>query len=84
MEVDWDEIDKNYLEVPSSIGFKLSSCSPNISDDTTICVNGSSTLCNISPSRIQQGSKFQRPNAIDENEIPDTTIYRIQKPDGGV
>ncbi|KAG2194103.1 hypothetical protein INT47_011771 [Mucor saturninus] len=82
MEVNWDEIEKKYVELPSPISYKQT-YSPHLADDVTTCVDGNSEVHNTSPMLIQQGVQFQRPNAIDENDIPDTTIYKLQKPDGG-
>ncbi|KAG2208290.1 hypothetical protein INT47_006146 [Mucor saturninus] len=66
-EVDWDELDKIYAELPSSIDHKKS-YSPLLAN------NAATGLIAI---------QFQRPDAIDENDIPVTSNYTVQKPDGG-
>ncbi|KAG2208289.1 hypothetical protein INT47_006145 [Mucor saturninus] len=67
MEVNWDEIEKKYVEQSNSLSQKRS-LTPGMTDDTI-----------INPMPI----RFQRPNAMDKNGIYGTKNYRVQKPDGG-
>lgn len=65
MEVNWDEIEKKYVEQSSSVSQKKL-YNPGMVDNET-----------ISPILIP----FQRPNAIDKISISGARNYKVQKPD---
>jgi hypothetical protein len=93
MEVNWDEIEKNYVEVPTS----RFTYSPNLADDsTTVFSNDDKTVGSNSPMLIQKGmspiqrpnaatehASVQRPSAIGEDALTHYHNNQIQKPDGG-
>lgn len=81
MEVNWDEIEKEYIEAPTHpVGHV--NYSPQSADGTT--VDASNTVPNsLNPVSIQKSLEMQRPDAIDEDAISATNGDRLlQKPDG--
>lgn len=85
MEVNWDEIEKKYVELPMSTASPGSHFiySPQLSDDTTTVIDNNSVTNPRSPMLIQQGFDIQRPNAIDEDGPNGVTSHQLlQKPDG--
>lgn len=84
MEVNWDEIEKNYVEVPTG----RFTYSPNLADNTTIYNSEESSspmLTQKEVSTIQRPDvTLQSPNAIDDKHVSSFHYHnQIQKPDGG-
>lgn len=88
MEVNWDEIDKKYVEVATNPVSKYRSSShftysPRLADESTTFTEGSTITNSTSPVLPNHNTIAQRPDAIDEissyNVNHDTGL---QKPDG--
>ncbi|KAI7893495.1 uncharacterized protein EV154DRAFT_561240 [Mucor mucedo] len=66
-EVDWDDLDKRYFEMSSTIYHKKS-YSPLLASEATTSLTAILS---------------QRPDAVDKNDITTSSNYTVQKPDGG-
>lgn len=80
MEVNWEEIDKKYVEVPT-YPVRHSNYSPQLADDTTVAYN-SSVPDSLSPMLVRKGLETQRPDGIDEGSPSFANRNQLlQKPD---
>lgn len=75
MEVNWDEIEKKYAELPMSHKI-YSTHSLQIPDDIAY-VGGDSGTKLINPMLIQRGNEVQCPDAIEGMDFPDVRNYKL-------
>lgn len=90
MEVDWDQIENKYMEMPSiglgnnttTTGTERFGASPSSVASTTIVNGGDNSLA--SPSVHPDGVEVHHPHTIDSPNVQ-TSIQppRVLKPDGG-
>jgi hypothetical protein len=81
LDVNWDEIDTKYVEVPTHpVGHF--NYSPSSADDTT-AVDNNSAPNHLSPILVKKGLETQSPNTIDEDSPHVVSKEKVlQKPDG--
>ncbi|KAG2202470.1 hypothetical protein INT47_013086 [Mucor saturninus] len=91
MEVNWDEIDKKYVEVATSPISDYGhgnhfNYSPRLADDLASFNDGSTVIQSVgSPVNNRNSINHQRPNALDDNDRTSNIgsyTMALQKPDG--